>query len=60
LLADVARHVVNALHENDGIDPRETIEAIRESFLTELYKPTSRHHGSYVSESGRGKKKNNA
>jgi hypothetical protein len=48
LLADVVRHVANAMEESDGKDRRETIEAIKESFLTEIRKPTSKHRGKFV------------
>ncbi len=41
LLADVARHVANAL----GKDVRETIQAIKEGFLTEIDRPTSKYTG---------------
>jgi len=50
LLADVVRHVANALEEEFGMDVREAIPAIRESFLAELAKPTSMHQGRYVDD----------
>ena len=47
LLADVVRHVSNALEDSYGIDPRETVEAIKVSFLIEIQKPTSGHRGRF-------------
>jgi hypothetical protein len=48
LLADVVRHVANALEEVGGTDPRETVEAVKESFLAEIANPTSRHSGRFA------------
>lgn len=50
LLADVTRHVANAMAEDSGKDVRETIQAIREEFLIELGKPTSEHRGRFANE----------
>ena len=50
LLADVAKHVANALEESTGKDPRETMQAIKESFGTEVHKPTSKHKGRFAAE----------
>jgi hypothetical protein len=50
LLADVVRHVANALQESGGKDPRETIQAIKESLLVEIQKPTSKHKGKFAKE----------
>jgi hypothetical protein len=48
VLADVTRHVANALGETNGRDVRETINAIREGFLIEIAHPTSGHPGKFV------------
>ena len=49
LLADVVRHVANALKESKGLSKVETIEKIEESFIRELRRPTSPHKGKFVS-----------
>lgn len=48
ILADVARHVSNAMESGYGGDAAESLEKIRESFLGELRKPTSGATGSFV------------
>ncbi|MCB9893256.1 MAG: DUF5076 domain-containing protein [Planctomycetes bacterium] len=48
LLADVARHVGNALRDMKGADPVDVVLAIREMFLAELGEPTSDHNGDFV------------
>ncbi len=48
MLADVVRHVANALNERSGKDILETIGSIREEFLIELAHPTSGHHGKFA------------
>jgi hypothetical protein len=50
LLADVVRHIANALEKSGGKDPRETIQAIKESFVNEVHKPTSKHKGRFAKE----------
>lgn len=45
VLADVARHVANALHDLEGIDPEKTVARIREMFNAELAKPTDNPEG---------------
>ena len=50
LLSDVARHIANALHEQYGHDPGDTIAAIHRALDRELLDPTSDvdgafHHG---------------
>ena len=39
LLADLARHVANAVGEKDGSDPVVTLKAIRDTFAQELAEP---------------------
>lgn len=48
LLADVARHVANALEELKGSDKQRTISDIREAIMLELSDPTSGHRGDFV------------
>lgn len=48
LLADVTRHIANALFEEHGIEKTKTLTSIRESYLTELSKPTSEVKGKFV------------
>ena len=48
LLADVARHVANALEESESADAREVVLNIRDSFNMELDHPTSAHPGGFV------------
>ena len=50
LLADVARHVSNALQEDSGLDRRDSLRVIRECFEEELSRPTSRHRGGFVEQ----------
>ena len=47
LLADVARHVANAMREDSGAEAVKTIEALVEAFLTELGEPTSKASGGF-------------
>jgi hypothetical protein len=46
----VVRHVANALQETEGKDPREMVNAIKESFLIEIQKPTSKHRGKFAKD----------
>ena len=50
LLSDLARHAANALQEQYGLDPVDSLARIREAFDMELSDPTSDttgefHHG---------------
>ena len=47
LLADVVRHLANALQEQQGANQESTIEAVVDSFLEELNEPTSQAEGSF-------------
>ena len=48
ILADVARHVANALQSKYSVDAADAVRKIRESFLEELANPTSEATGSFV------------
>ena len=48
LLADVIRHVSNAMEEQFGVDRRETLHRIQESLQIELGRPTSKVKGKFV------------
>jgi hypothetical protein len=41
VLADLARHVARALHEDEGRDPDETLHRIRDAFEAETSAPTA-------------------
>jgi hypothetical protein len=47
-LADVARHLANALEERSGADRAKVIEEIRNGFLREPDKPTSEATGEFA------------
>lgn len=47
LLADVVRHLSNALHEQQGVDRESSIEAIVDSLLNEVNEPTSPASGHF-------------
>lgn len=47
LLSDVARHIVNALQEQYGLDPSDTLADIRQAFDRELGDPTSNVEGAF-------------
>ena len=48
LLADVAHHVANALHEWKGAERPKVLKAIRKAFLAEVGNPTSTQNGKFV------------
>ncbi|MBN1568314.1 MAG: DUF5076 domain-containing protein [Acidobacteria bacterium] len=48
LLADVARHVSNALEKDRGIKATETLARIREIFEAELNSPTGTPTGNFA------------
>ena len=52
MLADVVRHVSNALEEEFGIDRRESLGRIRKSLNIELDHPTSEVKGKFVRSKG--------
>jgi hypothetical protein len=47
LLADVARHIGNALHEQSGKEVAACVEAVTRAFLDELGEPTSNAQGGF-------------
>jgi len=47
VLADVARHVANALREDRGDEPSATVAKIRDLFNKELNHPTDEPSGSF-------------
>ena len=47
LLADVVRHLANAMQEQQGACRDETIEALIDALLEELSEPTSQAAGSF-------------
>ena len=47
LLADVIRHLANAIGEERGANPETTTENVVKSLLAELENPTSAAHGSF-------------
>lgn len=49
ILADVARHIANALREGYECDPNESVAKIRDSFLSDMKDPTSEAPGGFVS-----------
>ena len=48
ILADATRHLATALAEEYGTNPADTIRLVRQSFLSELDKPTSEAEGSFA------------
>ncbi|HEX6119963.1 MAG TPA: DUF5076 domain-containing protein [Dongiaceae bacterium] len=48
ILADVTRHVADALRTRHGTDVAVTVDRIRESYLTELDSPTSETKGGFA------------
>jgi len=48
ILADVARHLANALESGYSTDAAESLQKIRDSFLKELGDPTSEAKGGFV------------
>jgi hypothetical protein len=48
LLADVARHVANAIHDEVGVEPSYTVSGIREMFNRELSDPTDEPAGGFA------------
>ncbi|TMH32544.1 MAG: DUF5076 domain-containing protein [Betaproteobacteria bacterium] len=47
LLADVIRHLANAIREEHGVELDTTVHKVVESLLSELDQPTSAAHGSF-------------
>jgi hypothetical protein len=53
MLADVVRHVANALEEKFGIDSREARKRIQDGLEAEMTHPTSKVKGEFVEPKGR-------
>lgn len=50
VLADAVRHIANALYEEQGIKPSETIRRLFKALERELADPTTQHRGEFVRE----------
>ena len=51
ILADMARHVSNALAEEFGdVTPEDALASVRDAMLAELDDPSTKHSGSFVSD----------
>lgn len=48
LLADVATHIANALHEEYGTDRKEVLDNIKKVFIAELEYPTDDPTGEFL------------
>lgn len=48
ILADVAKHVANAIESGYAADATESLQKIRDSFIKELGAPTSKAKGDFV------------
>lgn len=48
LLADVTRHIANAMSEEFSLEKTATVDGIRSSYLAELSKPTSAAKGNFI------------
>lgn len=55
LLADMVRHLSNAIADDRGDDARDVLRGIREAFESELAAPTSEMEGGFLSDSENGK-----
>jgi hypothetical protein len=49
-LADVVRHLADAYHRSQGVDPKLTIQRIQEALAAELADPTDTLTGGFVEE----------
>ncbi|HWX23200.1 MAG TPA: DUF5076 domain-containing protein [Candidatus Binatia bacterium] len=47
-LADVTRHLADAYHKSQGVDPKQTIRRIQEMIAAELAAPTDDLTGGFV------------
>jgi hypothetical protein len=48
VLADPIRHIANALHEDQGVEPEETVRRIFKALEGELAEPSTKHRGRFV------------
>ena len=51
MLADMARHIANAMQEMADMDPQSSLQIIVNAFQSELSKPSSEHSGEFSEES---------
>lgn len=49
-LADVTRHLADAYHQSQGVDPKLTVQRIQEALAAELDNPTDTLTGGFVEE----------
>jgi hypothetical protein len=52
VLADTIRHIANALHEDQGARPEETIRRHVKALEGELGEPTTRYRGRFIRDKG--------
>ena len=57
VLADAIRHIANALHQDQGIEPEETIRRLFKALEGELAEPTTKHRGQFVGQRRRSNTK---
>jgi hypothetical protein len=50
ILADMTRHIANALRDAYGLDAEKSIDLIRDAYIAELASPTSDTKGGFVSD----------
>jgi hypothetical protein len=50
ILADMTRHIANALRDGYGLDAEKSIDVIRDAYIAELASPTSDAKGGFVSD----------
>ena len=50
ILADMTRHIANALRDAYGLDADKSIDLIRDAYIAELAAPTSGTKGGFVSD----------
>jgi Domain of unknown function (DUF5076) len=50
ILADMTRHIANALRDAYGLDTEKSIDLIRDAYIAELASPTSDTKGDFVSD----------
>jgi hypothetical protein len=51
ILADMTRHIADALRDRYGLDPSKSIDLIRDAYIGELASPTSEAKGGFSSGS---------
>jgi hypothetical protein len=50
ILADMTRHIANALRDAYGLDAEKSIDLVRDAYIAELGSPTSDTKGGFVSD----------